>query len=152
MVPLNEGRRHHSQLLRITPKPGVVSLVFLQETLAQVEDGWGPKPYEDRRLAPARKVERKRDQDRDEGPSNVDSFVAVHMLHLPVRLFGILYLEVIFVNPEGNHFCTLLEPLTSENSVKAKFALWAFSEVCNVQVIELVRNAEVNATSTHSGE
>jgi hypothetical protein len=88
--------------MRITPEPGVVSLVFLHETLAQVEDGWSPKPYEDRRLAPARKVERKRDQDRDEGPSNVDSLVAVHMLYLPVRLFGILYPEVIFVNPEGN--------------------------------------------------
>jgi len=32
------------------------------------------------------------------------------MLYLPVRLFGILYPEVIFINPEGNRFCTLLEP------------------------------------------
>src|SRR5829696_9460316 len=82
--------------------PVVVSLVFLQEALAQVEDGRGPQPYEDRRLAPARKVERKRDQDREEGPSDVDSLATVHMLYLPVRLFGILYPEVIFVNPEGN--------------------------------------------------
>ena len=86
--------------MRIIPKPGVIGLVFLQETLAQVEDGRGPKPYEDRRLAPARKVERKGDQDRDEGPSNVDSLVAVHMLHLPVRLLGILYPKVSFVNLE----------------------------------------------------
>jgi len=101
VVPPDEGRRHHSQLLRIIPKLGVIGLVFLQEALAQVEDGRGPKPYEDRRLAPARKVERKRDHNRDEGPSNVDSLVAVHMLYLPVRLFGILYPEVSFVNPEG---------------------------------------------------
>ena len=62
----------------------------------------GAKAYEDRRLAPARKVDTSEITIEIEGPSDVDSLATVHMHYLPVRLFGILYPEVIFVNPEGN--------------------------------------------------
>src|SRR4028119_2375372 len=64
----------------LRPKP----LVVLHEGLPQVQDRWGPKPHEDRRLAPARVVQRQRDQDGDERTSDVDSFSAVQRLPPPL--------------------------------------------------------------------
>jgi len=118
--------------LRIISKLGVIGLVFLQEALPQVEDGWGPKPYEDRRLAPARKVERKRDHNRDEGSSNVDSLATVRMLYLPVRLFSILYPEVIFVNPEGNRIFPdeVLKNLPSTHSGRLRPSEGCLPHIC----------------------
>ena len=91
VVPPDQRRRHHSRLLRAIPKPGVISLVFLQEALAQVEYGRGPQSDEDRRLTPARSVERKRDHNRDEGPSDVDSLATVHVVYLLECLLDVLY-------------------------------------------------------------
>src|SRR5215218_418428 len=75
-------------------------LVFLQEALTQVEDGRGPQPYEDRRFAPARGVERKRDQDREERPSDVDSLATVHAIYLLYGLLDALYPADDFGNRE----------------------------------------------------
>src|SRR5215210_6986540 len=55
-------------------------LVVLHEGLAEVEDGRGPKPHEDRRLALAGEVQRQRDQDGDERPAHVDTLSTVQGL------------------------------------------------------------------------
>ncbi len=63
-----------------------MSLVILYDGLAEVEDGRRPKPHEDRRLAPAREVQRQRDQDGDERPAHVDSLATVQCLSPPPRV------------------------------------------------------------------
>src|SRR5215212_1396424 len=68
----------------------LVSLVFVHQALAQVEDGRGPKPYEDRRLTLAREVQGQRDEDRDQGAAHVDPFATVHMLYPLVSLLDAL--------------------------------------------------------------
>jgi len=59
------------------------ALVLIQKALAQVEDSRVSQPPEDRRFAPSRKVQCQRSQDRDEGPSDVDSLATVHDLPPP---------------------------------------------------------------------
>src|SRR5215208_240572 len=87
--------RWASKLLR-----RVKTLVFLQEALAQVEDGRRPKANEDRRLTPACGVERKRDQDRDECSSDVDSLATVHVVYLLLGVLDCLYPAAKLANLE----------------------------------------------------
>src|SRR5215212_1742618 len=81
---MNKGRAE-----RLGSGP-LVSLVFVHQALAQVEDGRGPKPYEDRRLTLAREVQGQRDEDRDQGAAHVDPFATVHMLYPLVSLLDAL--------------------------------------------------------------
>jgi hypothetical protein len=54
-------------------REGLALLVY--EGLAQIEYGRGPQPDEDRRLPPPADVQRKRDQDRNQGSANINAFV-----------------------------------------------------------------------------
>ena len=56
------------------------ALVLIKKALAQITDGRGPQPHEDRRFAPSLKVQRQRDRDREECPDHVDSLATVHDL------------------------------------------------------------------------
>jgi hypothetical protein len=56
------------------------ALVLIKKALAQITDGRGPQPHEDRRFAPSLKVQRQRDQNKEECPDHVDSLATVHDL------------------------------------------------------------------------
>src|SRR5215217_1105401 len=102
----------------------LVSLVFVHQALAQVEDGRGPKPYEDRRLTLAREVQGQRDEDGDQGTAHVDPFATVHMLYLLLSWLDALYPAANLANRE--RIASLLgRSSTSENSTSE--TVWKFS-------------------------